>query len=471
MRTVAELNTLPGKLPSDCVAPDVDTSTCIVFLEAALANLRTEHTTSDLLWRDLFCLTGSVRTLSSAAAVAFWQHACLQRKPRRFVAKQPSVIRRIAGSSWIDVPFTFEAEPVEGMKGLCSGNAFVVPEEGDERWRIWVLITVLEQFEGMGNPDVAPIMKEAADGRALSGDYATTAPQASINGQRSLEPYYSVVIAGAGHHGLSLAGRLHALRISYLLVEKASQPGATWTQRNYESVKMHTVREQNHLPLGRLYEEDEPNMLPGENVAKGFERFVQRYGINILLETVVESVKRNGEGENWVVSLRFHNELKYVSTKHVAFGLGAWNTEAWEPAYLGKDEFEGELLHTSIYRHSRKWQNKRAVVIGSSTSAHDVAEDMLRAEVESVTLVQRSPTMVLPSEWFVSGVSGRLYAACQVSSFHGGCAFDSADYGSLVQSLYSHRSCRPQNGNAMEDLTRDDAKTDASPDAPKSRAF
>ena len=61
------------------------------------------------------------------------------------------------------------------------------------------------------------------------------------------------------------------------------------------------------------------------------------------------------------------------------------------------DNFAGTILHSSQYQDGDAWSGKRALVIGTGNSGHDVAQD-LHASDASVTLVQRSPTMVVNVE-------------------------------------------------------------------------
>lgn len=52
----------------------------------------------------------------------------------------------------------------------------------------------------------------------------------------------------------------------------------------------------------------------------------------------------------------------------------------------------------------------KAVVVGTANTAHDIAEDMLDAGCSTVTMVQRSDTFVLPTEWYEK-VQERTYNA------------------------------------------------------------
>ena len=59
--------------------------------------------------------------------------------------------------------------------------------------------------------------------------------------------------------------------------------------------------------------------------------------------------------------------------------------------------FRGTVLHSSQYDDGEDWNGKRALVIGTGNSGHDIAQDLHSSGAE-VTLVQRSPTMVVNIE-------------------------------------------------------------------------
>ena len=59
--------------------------------------------------------------------------------------------------------------------------------------------------------------------------------------------------------------------------------------------------------------------------------------------------------------------------------------------------FRGTILHSSQYEDGEAWKGKRALIIGSGNSGHDIAQDLLSSGAE-VTLVQRSSTMVVNVE-------------------------------------------------------------------------
>ena len=63
------------------------------------------------------------------------------------------------------------------------------------------------------------------------------------------------------------------------------------------------------------------------------------------------------------------------------------------PDIPGLKNFRGTVLHSSQYDDGENWKGKRAIVIGTGNSGHDIAQDLYSSGAE-VTLVQRSPTLI-----------------------------------------------------------------------------
>ena len=67
------------------------------------------------------------------------------------------------------------------------------------------------------------------------------------------------------------------------------------------------------------------------------------------------------------------------------------------PEIAGIDNFKGEVLHSSRFKAGRQWAGRGVIVFGTGTSAHDICQE-LQAAGADVTMVQRSPTMVVNVE-------------------------------------------------------------------------
>jgi putative flavoprotein involved in K+ transport len=67
------------------------------------------------------------------------------------------------------------------------------------------------------------------------------------------------------------------------------------------------------------------------------------------------------------------------------------------PDIPGLANFRGRVVHSHEYDEAAEWRGRNALVIGTGTSGHDIAQD-LHSNGARVTLVQRSPTLVLDIE-------------------------------------------------------------------------
>jgi hypothetical protein len=61
------------------------------------------------------------------------------------------------------------------------------------------------------------------------------------------------------------------------------------------------------------------------------------------------------------------------------------------------EDFRGTVLHSSQYRDGEDFGGKKALVIGTGNSGHDIAQDLWSSGAE-VTLIQRGPSMVVNIE-------------------------------------------------------------------------
>ena len=79
------------------------------------------------------------------------------------------------------------------------------------------------------------------------------------------------------------------------------------------------------------------------------------------------------------------------------------------PDFPGADVFRGAQHHSSAHAGGDDWAGKRAVVIGSNNSAHDICADLWEHGAE-VTMVQRSSTHISRSESLMDLVLKPLYS-------------------------------------------------------------
>lgn len=133
------------------------------------------------------------------------------------------VVRLPQGSTWVEARYSFECEAVPETR--CTTIISLVKDgEGEEReWKIWVIRTVLEGLKGVGSVDELQLAERIEN---LTNGHVN----GQMNGHREEKPFECVVIGG-GLAGLSTGGRLKALGVKYVVVDKNENVGDNWKLR------------------------------------------------------------------------------------------------------------------------------------------------------------------------------------------------------------------------------------------------
>ena len=110
----------------------------------------------------------------------------------------------------------------------------------------------------------------------------------------------------------------------------------------------------------------------------------------------------------WVVTLERDGKTMELRPKHLVLATGMSGVPNL-PAIPGAETFKGTLQHSSAFPGGEGWRGKPCVVVGSSTSAHDICADLWEHGAQ-VTMVQRSSAVVAKSETLMELAWGTLYS-------------------------------------------------------------
>jgi len=80
--------------------------------------------------------------------------------------------------------------------------------------------------------------------------------------------------------------------------------------------------------------------------------------------------------------------------RHVVFCNGV-STIPKMPDLPGLADFRGAVRHSGDAGSGTDWKGKRALVLGTGTSGHDVAQDLVVSGATEVTIIQNSPSLVV----------------------------------------------------------------------------
>jgi len=383
---------IPGKLPEAVVPEGVDLFALSEEILAKLPLLRPDDLSQDAVWRDYLSYTGSLRTFSSGAGVLDAWTKCSNRVKSydyQLTPESQKIVRLGEKISWIDIGFTCKTR--QPLEGNVAGYVSLIPDEQSEnRWRIWMLRTWLENFQGHGHPD-------EIGARLLDG--TTTASMSTGPSEERNVTHFGAIVIGAGQSGLGVAGRLKTLGVPYMLIERNLEVGDNWFNR-YDSVRWHTSKEYGHLPFDRTYLPEDDYMLTGKMIGLGFKRWTERYGINMRLGTTVEHASYDKCSGIWTLNTKSARiGASTFTCQNLVLAIGGYAGDPISPSWPGREKYTGTAMHSSAYKSAQAWTGSRGIIIGTANTAHDVAEDMVLASFKSTTMVQRSPTFVFPAEW------------------------------------------------------------------------
>jgi putative flavoprotein involved in K+ transport len=352
----------------------------------------------DGFWRDLVAFTWNIRTCEGHAEIKAMLSATLAAtKPANW---------RIAGVPRAGADGTVEAWlAFETALGRGIGH---VRLRGD---RCWTLLTTLQELKGF---------EEKAGATRPSGvSHGAHAGRKSWAEQRREEaealgvtrqPY--VLIVGGGQGGIALAARLKRLGVPALVVEKNARAGDSWRKR-YASLVLHDPVWYDHMPY-LPFPDHWPVFSPKDKIADWLEMYVKVMDLDYWTDSRCVAAKFDGALQEWSVSVQKGEKLLDLKAKHLVLATGMSGVPSG-PRLPGADTFEGKMVHSSQYRGGAEWGGKKCVVIGASTSAHDICADLWEHGAEP-TMVQRSSTIVATSEALSEFAWGRLYSEQAVRS-------------------------------------------------------
>src|SRR5665213_528578 len=355
-------------------------------LQAQDAHAAADMFLADGLWRDVLAFTWTIETMAGRSAIEAALNQTLARtKPAHFhIPPQRTPPRRVsrAGTESIEAIFEFET-----AFGPAHGIVRLVPDPQTPRLRAWTLLTSLQELRG----------HEEAFKRRVAED--ATRDFGAVNWLDRLDTARAyadrdpaVIVVGGGQAGLSIAARLQQLSVDTLIVDRHERIGDNWRKR-YHSLTLHNEVHVNHLPY-MPFPPNFPVYIPKDKLANWFESYVEAMELNFWTGTELVGGSYDNARKQWSVTLRrADGSARVIHPRHLVFATGVSSIPV-TPELPGLADFGGTAVHSGAFKNAEQWRGKKALVLGSGTSGHDVAQE-LHAHGADVTMIQRSKTYVV----------------------------------------------------------------------------
>ena len=339
-------------------------------------------------WRDVLALSWKLQTVNGAGAILrdLKAHAA-GAAPRGFrIDPDRAAPRRVTRAGTVSIEAIFKFETAQGRG---SGILRLIPDAADgNRLKAWTLLTALDELKGFEEQLGSSRPRGQSYSRDFRGPNWLDLRKASA-AYADRDPV--VLVVGGGQAGLAIAARLKQLQIDTLIVDRELRIGDNWRKR-YHALTLHNQVQVNHLPY-MPFPPNWPVYIPKDKLANWFETYVDAMELNYWTGTEFESGTYDAAQGRWSVVLRrADGSNRVMHPRHIVMATGVSGI-ANLPDIPTLKNFTGTVLHSSQYDDGEAWKGKRAIVIGTGNSGHDIAQD-LHSSGADVTLVQRSSTLV-----------------------------------------------------------------------------
>lgn len=358
-------------------------------------------------WRDLLPFTWSVVTLDGPGQIAaMLEQSLVQAEPTGF-RLEPGTATHADGvtEAW----FRFETKALRARGHLRLRDGLC-----------WTLLTTALELKGheerTGRSRENGVAHGAFPGRR---SWSENRRAASLALGWTEQPY--VLIVGGGQGGITLGARLRRLGVPALIVDAHARPGDAWRKR-YRSLCLHDTVWNIHLPY-LPFPEHWPVFTPKDRMADWLEAYAGLMELDIWCSTRARQARYDAAAGVWEVEVERDGEPVTLRPRQLVLATGM-SGAPHRPVPQGADSFLGVQCHSSDYRGGEAFAGKRCVVIGSNNSAHDIAAELWECGAD-VTMVQRSPTLVVKAETQIRHFSSKLYSEAALAQ---GIGTEQADF-------------------------------------------
>ena len=298
--------------------------------------------------------------------------------------RAPRQVRRLGIDS---IEAIFEFATVDGQGAGIVRLSPTDDANGDPK--AWLLSTTLETLTGHEEKIGANRPTGAAYSRNFGGDNWVDVRRKAAAYEDS-EP--TVLVVGGAQAGLSIAARLNQLGVDTLVVESWPHIGDSWRKR-YHSLALHNSIHLNHLPYME-FPPTWPKYIPKDMLGNWFEFYADAMEINCWAGTEFVGGTWDEKTKRWTARLKqIDGTERIVQPKHLVFANGV-SSYPMIPDLPGLDDFKGETIHSEGFDSGAGWKGKNALIMGTGSSANDIALDLYSHGVNT-TLIQRGSTTVV----------------------------------------------------------------------------
>jgi monooxygenase len=217
----------------------------------------------------------------------------------------------------------------------------------------------------------------------------------SIRALKNNNSQKNVIIIGSGISGIAAAYYLQKKNIPYIILEKASKLGGTWRDNKFHGCRVDTINAEYCYSFEIFLSKYSTNWCRKE-VMEYLINTAKKYGIFPRIEFNKKVVRANFDSKKnkWLISTSDGNNYCADFLYNCS---GFSNTTPYIPDFKGKEDFNGEIIHSINLDDKRTFYDKDIVIIGSGATMVSMAPELVKF-CKSLTIIQRSPSYIYESD-------------------------------------------------------------------------
>ena len=231
--------------------------------------------------------------------------------------------------------------------------------------------------------------------RGLMGAHFATHP--GVDSMKSL--HVDVLIVGAGLSGVGAACRLTQLtpERSFAILESRESSGGTWDLFRYPGIRSDSDIFTFSYPFRPWTGTDV--LASGESIRDYVRDTARDFGVEDRIhydQRVIAAGFSSGTGR-WTVKAETVEGLVEHTASFLYICTGYFSYDTGHVVdFPGRAAFDGPIIHPQFWPQKFTAEGKRIVVIGSGATAVTLVPALAAQGAEHVTMLQRSPTYILP---------------------------------------------------------------------------
>ncbi len=195
------------------------------------------------------------------------------------------------------------------------------------------------------------------------------------------------IVCGAGTAGLAAAATLRGAGVEVIVLEQTDKVGASWRTR-YDGLRLNTPGWMSTQPGYRASPRRYGEYPSRDAWVQYLEDYAEHHKIDVRFGTQVRRVVPVDGG--W----RVDTDGGDMDARLVVIATG-YDREPNLPDWPGREDFMGELIHSSAYRNPEPYRGRDVLVVGPNITGSEVAHYLCRGGAGRIRVSCRTPPNVM----------------------------------------------------------------------------